>query len=250
MAVNLLSNAGFETGLLLPEWASLFGEPVVTTAQGAFEGTFAAYYDGNFAAVSLLANSTGPVATIGQRYYMSSRVKKIGATPGSIALTLSDVTDVVVSCILLSDGTFTVYKGSPNDGVILRSVTFDNLDTFNFFEITDIAPRAEQLDFGIVVPALFAPVATEFRNKDGEWLVDDCWLGTDPQPVRVTRPDNGPGESTFDRSDFDVIHGTLHKENRLERDWDKRLRRRDDIDGLDRDDYDWPTRQEHPGEDP
>ena len=85
----------------------------------------------------------------------------------------------------------------------------------------------------------------------GGWEVDDLWLSRSPFPIpHGGFHTNGPPE--FARGYYDDVHGTIHRDYEVTRDQYERLRRSDDVDELDHDDYKrgWIPRTEQPGEEP
>ena len=104
---------------------------------------------------------------------------------------------------------------------------------FNMQAKLQITPSTPNLTYAVFI--------SPSGSAGSHWYVDDAYLSiTDPFPVPIREP-HSKGPIQFQRNVSDVIHGTIHKEGRVTRDFDHKLRRRDEVKFViaGRDDYDF-----------
>lgn len=237
MATNLLPNGNFETGVLDPllDWDVTLGSfTVVADTDSPFGGQYALNVP---AEVDVLANNFGPAVTQGDKLYTNMHIELVSGT-GSLAITSGSGANQDVRLVVYSDGR--VEYRAPNDAAIVLRRLFFEVPTTRF--VLDFPWEASATSsfssLGLVQDAslLFSNVDPAFQSN-AQWIVDDVWLSTVPQPNKVLRPDNGPGPRIFQVSEYDDIHGTLHKRKDIKLDKDSRIRTINDMEAYDRDDF-------------
>ena len=236
MATNLIANGDFETGAMEPEWNLTFGNPpIIADANSPFGGVWAMNLVGP---LEIIANNSGVPVVIGEKYHFGMHVQLQSGT-GSFAVVLGENAPYQGGVITVySDGTVQYRDGNDNSKILRTTTIPDPTKRFIITMAWETIRVEGSAGLGIAHPgnAIVSSIPSPF-NAVADWLVDDVWVGTDPQPNLITKPDNGPGPSIFQTSHFDDIHGTLHKRKDIKVDFDDRLRNAKDPEGIDRDDF-------------
>lgn len=225
---NRIANPGTEqvSGATVVAWA--LGGLAASHTEGYSEaksiglkGQAGGVGDGGSGAIAAIRNTV-----VGRQYRWSFYVRYRPGSTGSITLNMTHDR---------GDGFFqsagSTYTSTSTAWVLRVSNTF-----------VAAAPGPARIQLDVPLPGGFLVVA---------YYDVDHFIAEDVTPVEAAVPsedmtlaENTPGDVEFQRGVYDDLHGTLHKEGRVRRDYDQRLRdKRDPFEP----DADWLRRGWGPG---